>query len=69
MNKIQKLRNKAKISQEELAELLSIDRSTVAKWESGSSLPRADKLPRLAEIFNCSIDDLFSEDSAKEGCV
>lgn len=60
MNGIQKLRNKANLSQEELASLLSVDRSTIAKWETGSALPRADKLPNLAKILNCSIDEIFN---------
>lgn len=61
MNSIQKRRTEAKLSQWELANLLSIDRSTVAKWETGKALPRADKLMDLARILNCSIDELLNE--------
>ena len=52
-------RERLGITQEELAQKLSVDRSTVAKWESGEALPRTDKLPELARIFGCSVDDLF----------
>ena len=45
---------------------LNVDRSTVSKWESGDALPRSDKLPELAQIFGCSIDDLFDEEGAVE---
>ena len=47
------------ISQEELALKLSLDRSTVAKWETGKALPRAELLLKLAQILECSVDDLL----------
>ena len=52
------------LTQDALAKLLNISRTTVAMWESGSSLPRADKLPKLAAIFGCTVDDLLN---AKKG--
>ncbi|MFA5528843.1 MAG: helix-turn-helix transcriptional regulator [Peptostreptococcales bacterium] len=63
MNEIQKKRIKNGMSQEQLAELLGIDRSTIAKWETGVSFPRGEKLPDLARILNCSIDDLFNREN------
>lgn len=48
------------MTQEELANKLSVKRSTVAMWEAGESLPRSDKIPELAKILNCSTDDLFN---------
>lgn len=56
------MRNKAGISQNKVSDYLHVDRSTVSKWESGKSKPRADKLPELAKIFGCSIDDLFESE-------
>lgn len=53
------LREAAKLTQDALAEKLKIDRSTVAKWETGDALPRAGMLPQIASILKCSIDDLF----------
>lgn len=46
-------------TQDQLARILHTDRSTVAKWEAGGSLPRADKLPILAKILNCTVDELL----------
>lgn len=57
---IKHIREKHNISQQNLAELLSVDRSTIAKWETGKALPTADKLPKLAQILKCSIDELLS---------
>ena len=61
MNKIKQFRERLNITQEELCKMLGVTQSAVAKWETEESLPRTDKLPKLAEIFNCTIDDLFSE--------
>ena len=61
MNYIKQKREDAGLTQNQLSERLSIDRSTVAKWETGEAFPRADKLPQLAEILDCKIDDLFSK--------
>jgi transcriptional regulator with XRE-family HTH domain len=53
------LRDAVNLTQDGLAEKLGVDRSTVAKWETGDALPRAAMLPRLASILGCSMDDLF----------
>ena len=42
--------------------MLNVDRSTIAKWETGEAMPRADKLPEIAKILGCTIDDLFEGD-------
>ena len=54
-------RMRAGLRQEDIAEKLGIDRSTVAKWEAGESLPRADKLPQLARLLGCKVDDLLGD--------
>lgn len=62
MKKIKILREKIKLSQQELANKLGIRQSTVAMWETENSKPRADMLPRLSEIFGCTIDDLYDKE-------
>lgn len=64
MNGIRYQRMKQNMSQEEIANVLLIDRSTIAKWETGASNPTADKIPELAKILKCSIDDLFKSESS-----
>lgn len=59
MNNIKNLRKKEKLTQIDLAKKLKIGQSTVAMWEAGEAMPRADKLPELAKILGCTIDDLF----------
>lgn len=58
---IKQRRIAAHIKQEDLAQLLNIDRSTVAKWETGQSFPRTEMLPQLADILGCSINELFCD--------
>ena len=61
---IKSLRLKRGISQEVLAEKLSVNQTAISQWEIGKSNPSSDRLPKLAEVLNCSIDELF-EDSGE----
>lgn len=55
------LREKANLTQAQVAEALSIGQSTVSMWENGENLPRADKLPQLARLLGCTVDDLLGD--------
>ena len=57
--KIASLRKKNELSQERLATLLNITPQAISKWENGHSLPDTALLPVLAQIFNCTIDELI----------
>ena len=57
---IKELREKQNLRQEDIAAIMNIDRSAVAKWETGESFPRTDKLLKLASILECTVDDLLS---------
>lgn len=57
---IRKLRKEKGLSQAQLAGALKYDSpATISMWESGNRKPPADKLPELAKILGCTIDDLF----------
>ena len=62
MNAINAKRTAAGLKQEDVATKLNIDRSTVAKWETGRSKPRADVLVELAKLFDCTVDELLREE-------
>lgn len=64
MNAIEKLRVQAGLSQADLARQLKVTQGAVSQWENCGILPRSDKLPELARIFGCSIDDLYKSESA-----
>lgn len=57
--KIRAFREQAGLMQNQLADKLGVDVSTVCKWESGENRPTVNTLLRLAEFFNCPVDDLF----------
>jgi len=64
--RLKKLREQVDLTQKELGKMLSVEQHTVSQWENGDRMPRADKLPELARLFNCSIDELFEEKKNEE---
>ena len=48
-------------TQQEVAEVLNVSPQSVSKWENGISLPSVEFLPRLANIYGCSISAFFKE--------
>ena len=57
--KITHLRSAANMSQETLADKLSVSRQSVSKWEMDQSLPQIDKVLQLCEMFKISTDELL----------
>lgn len=53
-------RKKAGYSQESLAEKLDISSRSISKWERGICMPETAKMPALCELFDITINDLFS---------
>ena len=62
---IYKLRTKKNLSQAKLAELLGVSDKAVSKWENGKSTPDISLLPLLADVFDCTIDELFGRENCK----
>ena len=60
------LRKYHDFSQEELADMISVSRQTLSKYETGESLPDIEKCKRLADVFGVTIDDLISYDKKNE---
>lgn len=58
---IKKAREEAGLTQAQVAEALKVRQSAVAQWEAGMIKPRADKLPAIAKLFGCTIDELLKE--------
>lgn len=50
------------MSQEELAELLSVSRQTVSKWELDVCYPEINKVMEICKIFSCSMDEICQSD-------
>lgn len=58
--KLQELRKRKGLTQEELAEALFVSRTAVSKWESGRGYPNIDSLKAIAKFFGVTIDELLS---------
>lgn len=59
--KIRAARRKCGLSQEQLAEKMSVSRSAIAKWETDKGLPDVGNLKMLARLLNVSVDHLLDE--------
>lgn len=58
--KIANLRKEKNITQMEVADVMGVSYQAVSNWERGNSMPDISKLPELAELLDCSIDELLS---------
>ena len=58
--KLQELRKRRGLTQEELAQALYVSRTAVSKWESGRGYPSIDSLKELSKYFSVTVDDLLS---------
>ena len=56
--RILELRKAQNISQVQLADMLSVSRQSVSKWENDLSVPDSSKLIRLAEVLDTDIEYL-----------
>lgn len=56
---LQELRHKNALTQADVAYELHVDRSLVAKWESGKARPSIDLLVPLARLYRISIERLL----------
>lgn len=59
--KIIQLRTAAGMSQDALADSLSVSRQSVSKWEVDQSLPQIDKVMQLCKLFHISADTLLDD--------
>lgn len=65
---LKQLRAEKRLSQKELADLLFVDRSTVASWETGRRVPDAVMLTKIATCFGTDVRVLLG-DAAKESRI
>lgn len=54
-----RLRKANKLSQQQVADLVGINRSTYAYYETGKSRPKLDTLKKLAGIYSISVDEIL----------
>ena len=61
--KLQELRKKRGLTQEELAAALYVSRTAISKWESGRGYPSIDSLKALAHFYGVTVDELLSSEA------
>ena len=59
--KLINLRNAAGMSQDALAEALSVSRQSVSKWETDQVQPQIEKVLQICKLFSVSADDLLDD--------
>lgn len=61
--KIKKARLEKKLTQENVAKILNVSRSTISSWEVGRSYPDLDNLVSISDLYDVSLDNLLREDT------
>lgn len=60
-DKLAKLRKENNYTQEQLADILGVSRQAISKWESNTAYPETEKLLKLGELYQCSMDYLLKD--------
>ena len=60
--KLQELRRRRGMTQEDVAEQIYVSRAAVSKWESGRGYPNIDSLKSIARFYGVTVDELLSGD-------
>ncbi len=58
-NKIKEIRKAKKISQEKLAEMISMNHRSIVRLENSHNVPTLDTLEKIAKALNVNITDFF----------
>lgn len=53
------LRKEKNLTQAEVAEMMGVTDKAVSKWERDLSFPDINSLPKLAELFDMTVDELM----------
>ncbi len=60
---LKRFRLDKKLTQEDVGNILNVNSQTVSRWECGTTLPDILLLPKIAEIYGTTIDDLYRKSS------
>lgn len=63
--KIYQLRTEKNLSQGDLADMLDVSRQSVSKWENNTAVPDLDKLIKLCDVFEISLDELTGREKTE----
>nr|DAM24329.1 MAG TPA: Repressor protein CI [Caudoviricetes sp.] len=65
MNKLKKYRQERNLKQSFIAQKIGVSQQTFSCYELGTAKPPLDTAKKLADIFGCSIEDIFFNNSYK----
>lgn len=65
--RIKQYRKDKGLTQAQLGEKLGVAQSTVATWEMGEIAPRTKTLIKIAEVLQCTVDELLQKEPGEEG--
>lgn len=60
LNKLEFFRKRNHFTQEQLANLINVERYRIADWEQGRSQPSLENLIKLSNVLNVSIESLLN---------
>lgn len=61
--RLTEMRTAAGMTRAQVARALEVDQSQPYRWEAGNSVPSAETLLKLADLYHCTIDTLFGRDT------
>lgn len=59
---IRKARKAAKITQEELAQIIGVNRATISKYENGDIVPSLAQLSKIARVLKTNVYEMIGKD-------
>ena len=59
-------RKRAKLTQAKLASQLGLDQRSISAWEKGKATPSIQTIKKAAEVLNCNMDDLITEEKTEK---
>ena len=60
--RLQEVRKRSGLTQEEFAEQLQVSRQSVSRWESGRGYPEMEKIIFICNRYGVTMDGLFKEE-------
>ena len=58
--RLKEIRMSKDLSQQQLADMVFVDRSSVARWESGTRMPDAVMIARLSKCLDVDVSELLN---------
>lgn len=62
INGFEKCRRRAGLTQVGAAQAIGVAQGTISQWENGNNYPPGERLKVVAEVYHCTIDQLFDRE-------